>query len=570
MAISVPQIEAEFNRLNRGLNLEKITSDAEQLIQSRLVGATSQLGVTVNQAVGGFQSITAAVDDVIESVPASVPTQLVDRLAIAEMTADVPAVAQRVIQSMDTVAAGAAAEMAAITGASQDAIDNGFIEAVASSANPEAISAALGNLQTEIPLDEIRGVAEEVIDLSRPLSESFTVATQGILDDLGRSVTEQFPHAADFATNIQGTALQFSETIGQLDTALNNVVDQAATLAQPVTRQASQVFSDINSQIGLTLANSNLGFGTLANNLVDQVGGVVNQAVNSIASIDGVASTIPAARLREVRSLIDSGNFADAARRLQSFSDRPLSEIEDVLRGIDVTMAGNIETGVTSSGGASAVDTRRIGANTSLWAEADTPPEAFSLIITHEELEVELKSAQREITEIIVHWTETNINQDIGAEEIQEFAAENGLGIPYHYLIRRDGSLQRGRPIDEIGGPLINNHEQYSIQLAFVGGINVPSDIEEIDRFLSSDSLTSAQMNTFKLFLAKSYSAWPGIQALGHNEIDREQLDPGFNVTIYAKDVFQKQSVYTDLYNQQPFDRAQLIRTQPPAGRPDE
>lgn len=567
MAISVSQIEAEFNRLNRGLNLERLTTDAQQLAQSRLVGVTSQLGKSIEQSVGGFQALTASVDDIIESLPASNPSQLVDRLAIAQMTEQVPAISNRVIQSMESVAANASADMAAITGAAQEAIDNGFVDNVVAAANPEAISAALSQIPTEIeiPVDEIRQVAGQLVDTSLPLTETFTVATEDLFNTLTTELqlSNEFPHLDDFTSQIQGTALQFSRTIGEVEASLDNVVNQAATQVQSITRQAEGTFAQLNTQISATLANSNLGFGTLAENIVDQTAGIVNQAVNSIASIDGVSVNIPAARLREVRELISAGSYSQAAGLLQNFSDTPLSEIEDVLRGIDVSMSTNLGTSAPSAA-SSLVTQRVIGSNASLWAEADTPDEAFSLIITHEELEVELKSAQREITEIIVHWTETNINQDIGAEEVQAWSAENGLGIPYHYLIRRDGSLQRGRPINEVGGPLANNHQQYSIQIAFVGGINAPSDIQEIDRFLSSDSLTSAQMNTFKLFLAKSYAAWPGIQALGHNEIDQQQVDPGFNVTIYAKDVFQKRSVYTDLYNEQPLSRSELIATRLP------
>ena len=61
--------------------------------------------------------------------------------------------------------------------------------------------------------------------------------------------------------------------------------------------------------------------------------------------------------------------------------------------------------------------------------------------------EAELRNIKREITEVVVHWSETPTNKNIGSEEINETHLANELnGIGYHYVIRRDGSLQRGRP----------------------------------------------------------------------------------------------------------------------------
>jgi N-acetylmuramoyl-L-alanine amidase len=545
MSIDLSQLEAEFNRLNRGVNLDQLFEDANRLSQTRLVSKTSQLGFNPGQTVGGFQSLTSAIDDVVPSVTGSSPRQLIDRQAICQMTPGVPAISNRVIRSVE----GAANDLSLITGTS--AIDNGFLDVVISSSTPEAISTALGQV-SDAPTEEVYQVASQLVDLTLPLSESIT-STLSSAEDLFENTD-----IASLGGDIQNTLKQ---TVGTLQNSLSQVVNQANRAASNVIRDAETIFSNISNQITSSLANSNLGFGTISSNIVDKTSGVVLQAVNSIASVDNVAITVPPSVLTNVRAAIDNGDFSRAARELEGYSDRPLNEIEDVLRGINVTLASNL---TTPGRGGGSVTTRRVGSNKLLWSEATTPDEAFSLIVTQEELEVELKSAQREITEIIVHWTETNINQDIGAEEIHRFAAENGVGIPYHYIIRRDGSLQRGRPIDEIGGPLINNHDQYSIQIAFVGGINAPSEVEEINRFLSKDSLNIEQMKTFKVFLQKSYSAWPGVQVLGHEEIDRNHRDPGFNVTTYVQDVFQKQSIYIDAYTQSAYNRQQLTTTRLP------
>ena len=76
---------------------------------------------------------------------------------------------------------------------------------------------------------------------------------------------------------------------------------------------------------------------------------------------------------------------------------------------------------------------------------------------------------------MVVHWTETFTNKNIGSEEIDAIQRDlGGNGIGYHYVIRRDGSLQRGRP-NNIEGEhaAINGHNEFSIGIVLsfpVGG----------------------------------------------------------------------------------------------------
>ena len=94
--------------------------------------------------------------------------------------------------------------------------------------------------------------------------------------------------------------------------------------------------------------------------------------------------------------------------------------------------------------------------------------------ITVEELVAEMRNTSRDITEFVVHWTETFKNQNLTAEDIHEWHIDKGYtGIGYHYIITRDGKLQRGRPLNLIGDHAPEfNHNQFSIGIAFVGGFN--------------------------------------------------------------------------------------------------
>lgn len=61
--------------------------------------------------------------------------------------------------------------------------------------------------------------------------------------------------------------------------------------------------------------------------------------------------------------------------------------------------------------------------------------------------------ADREFTDLIViHHTGNPEDDDLSAEEIHESHQNKGwAGIGYHYVIRKDGTIEQGRPIETIG-----------------------------------------------------------------------------------------------------------------------
>jgi len=78
----------------------------------------------------------------------------------------------------------------------------------------------------------------------------------------------------------------------------------------------------------------------------------------------------------------------------------------------------------------------------------------------------------REIKKIIVHCAATPPSMDIGAEEIDSWHRERGFdSIGYHYVIRRDGRLEKGRSIG-IAGAHARGHNFNSIGVCLVGGVD--------------------------------------------------------------------------------------------------
>jgi len=162
-----------------------------------------------------------------------------------------------------------------------------------------------------------------------------------------------------------------------------------------------------------------------------------------------------------------------------------------------------------------------------------------------EELEAEMGSMTRDISEIIVHWSETFTNANLTASDLTNLTGSGDNA--YHMIIKRDGSIERGVDMNSVGSHTpINNHDAYSIGVCLVGGVNVPSGNENIVEETSSRSITRSQWNSLYQIFRTFFNQYPGGQALGHMDIDISQEDPGFDVRDYVYNNFNKQSLYND------------------------
>jgi len=191
-------------------------------------------------------------------------------------------------------------------------------------------------------------------------------------------------------------------------------------------------------------------------------------------------------------------------------------------------------------------------------------PDFFSYVTSREELEAEMRAIHRPISEVIVHWTETHTNSNMGADQIRDMAIALGANkMPYHYVIKRDGSLQRGYPVSTATTHTeLLDHDKYSISIVFVGGLNVATGAPDADEFSQAGSLTRSQFNTFNEFVRIFYDVYPGGQVLGHRDIDISQEDPGFDVIEYCETMFNKYSLYSNPITEQALSPKDIINRQ--------
>lgn len=76
----------------------------------------------------------------------------------------------------------------------------------------------------------------------------------------------------------------------------------------------------------------------------------------------------------------------------------------------------------------------------------------------------------RKINMIVIHCADTYARMDIGVREIREWHLARGFNdIGYHYVIRRDGIIETGRPLEKIGAHAAG-YNSMSIGICYAGG----------------------------------------------------------------------------------------------------
>jgi len=236
-------------------------------------------------------------------------------------------------------------------------------------------------------------------------------------------------------------------------------------------------------------------------------------------------------------------------------AQQEMSLIADKMNQLDATISGSVVVTADLFDIAEPID------QSAKWSGKNSPDDMFTMVSSVEELDAEFQNIFRDITEVVIHATETYTNKDLGAVEINNLQIELGHeGIGYHYVIRRDGRLQRGRPVNRIGEhAAINGHDTYSIGIAMVGGLNVSSGENNATDYRSSQSFTREQFTTLEKFVNSFYRRYPGGQVFGHNDIDAQEFDPYFDVQDYVESVFRKKNTTLEPLNRGPLSPAEII-----------
>jgi hypothetical protein len=135
----------------------------------------------------------------------------------------------------------------------------------------------------------------------------------------------------------------------------------------------------------------------------------------------------------------------------------------------------------------------------------------------------------RDIDMIVVHCSDTPASMDIGVEEITRWHTDpkphgNGWSdIGYHYVIRRNGDLEPGRPVEKAGAHARGNNKS-SIGICLVGG-------------KGGFNFTLPQLRGLTALVDDLQVLHGPCSVVGHRDLDSGKECPQFSVTHLLKRV---------------------------------
>lgn len=134
----------------------------------------------------------------------------------------------------------------------------------------------------------------------------------------------------------------------------------------------------------------------------------------------------------------------------------------------------------------------------------------------------------QDVDRLVIHCSATRESQDIGAADIDRWHRQRGyLKIGYHYVIRRDGTLEQGRGENEPGAHARGwNHR--SIGICLVGGVMPNGKTPE-------DNFTVAQWETLHTLLRSLRMRYPQADIVGHRDLPGVAKEcPCFDVATWC------------------------------------
>ena len=136
----------------------------------------------------------------------------------------------------------------------------------------------------------------------------------------------------------------------------------------------------------------------------------------------------------------------------------------------------------------------------------------------------------RIITLIIIHCSAVYPWQVSGVREIDRWHRERGWknGCGYHYVVRRDGTVETGRPLKMIGAHCLN-HNRHSIGICYEGGLD--------SKGKPADTRTEAQKQVMRELLEHLHLQFPKAIITGHNTFNPMKACPCFDASSEYSDL---------------------------------
>lgn len=125
---------------------------------------------------------------------------------------------------------------------------------------------------------------------------------------------------------------------------------------------------------------------------------------------------------------------------------------------------------------------------------------------------------------IVLHYSATYADQDLGVADIRKMHLKNGWNdVGYHYIIKRDGTVQKGRQ-DNVVGAHVAGFNTGSLGICCIGGLERATGPN-----VGVDNRTDAQKAATVRLVRDLLAKHPGAQVVGHKDLKPTQC-PGFDV----------------------------------------
>ena len=413
-------------------------------------------------------------------------------------------------------------------------------------------------------------------------------STEGDLSTMtGETVTTGFRKLYYGGTSVESSNAMLQDATGKDFDALKTVLEGLSTgdFKSLVTDAITSTLMDKLRPAIAQLQNLINTFipvitGMPLQDIVDKSDGSIGFQIDQLA--EGRLGTD---EINLVITYISQKRYKDAVEMIARVSTKSRAFIESSVYNMSTQLSDRLR--VPNDG--SALAPLQVGTSRAGFDDPTDPNSKFSIIHSYDELEADMRSASREITEYVLHWSESATNQFLTAEDLNDIQD----GIRYHYVILKNGQIQKGLPIntpgvhiptavvantvtqnnpdalafqgeaqavngekDATAGGRSADHNKYSIGVCIIGGIAAPAGAPEYERFLSKNSITDAQWKTIDGMFDTFFKVFPGGQVFGHNNIEPNEPDPGFDVQSYVAKRLEKQNTSPNALNAEQLNKS--------------
>jgi N-acetylmuramoyl-L-alanine amidase len=131
---------------------------------------------------------------------------------------------------------------------------------------------------------------------------------------------------------------------------------------------------------------------------------------------------------------------------------------------------------------------------------------------------------------LVLHCSATRPAMDVGAADIRRWhQAQGWRDIGYHYVIRRNGRVEKGRSEQSVGAH-VARYNSASLGICLVGGV------KQNDFTVPEDNFTPEQWASLRELLAVLVRKYPSAKVIGHRDFPGvNKACPSFDARDWAR-----------------------------------